>query len=190
MTRRLERKIAERTRRPTRRHHRERSLGEGAGSGAGETNTKAIRADNGIGLELGQLEIFVRRTLGPIDFDNSVGLDDHQFGIAIPAERHASDSELLGDRRLQRREVFAAERSRRGNRCLTDRSTHDLVEEALDPFGENSHLLLLQGDAHDALTVSRLEVELTFAGLADRAGDESLGLLEVEYLACHVPSLS
>ena len=117
-------------------------------------------------------------------------LDDDELGVAVPAERHGADPELLGDRRVERVEVLAAQRRRGRDGCLSAGAADDLVEQRVDALGEDLHLLLLQRHRDHARAVARLKEELPLAGLAHGAGDEPLRLVEEEDLSCHVLTLS
>ena len=95
----------------------------------------------------------------------------------------AADPELLVDGLLERLVVGVAGRQRGAG------AGDDLVEQLLEPVGEDDDLLLLQRHGHDARAVDGLQVEGAFAGRADGAGDESAGAVEEEELPHDASSL-
>ena len=106
-------------------------------------------------------------------------LDDHPTLVAVPAQGDRADPELLDDRLVERLLVADADRGDRRDRGVSTAAAQRLVEEQVDPLGEDRHLLLLQRHAGDPAALAGLEEEGPLSGLADRAGDEPVRLLEV-----------
>ena len=86
-------------------------------------------------------------------------LDDDELGVAVPAERHGADPELLGDRRVERVECPRCPAAPWPGPVPLPGAADDLVEQRVDPLGEDLHLLLLQRDRDDPRAVARLKEE-------------------------------
>ena len=105
-------------------------------------------------------------------------LDDDQTGVGVPAEGDRADAELLDDRLVERVAVAGVDGCHGRDHGVSSAAAERLVEQHLDSLGEHGDLLLLEGDARDPRAISRLEEKRPLAGLADRAGHETLGLVE------------
>ena len=68
---------------------------------------------------------------------------------------------------------------------LGDAALLELVEELVEPLGEDLDLDLLEDDADDLARLAGLEEERPLAGFADRAGNEAVGWVEVEHSSGH-----
>src|SRR5690554_5370719 len=70
-------------------------------------------------------------------------LDDHPVAVAVPGERDRADAEVFGERQVERAVVAQRRRS-----ALRDvgrlGAAQYLVEQFVDPFGEQAHLELLK----------------------------------------------
>src|SRR5205809_508094 len=85
----------------------------------------------------------------------------------------------------------AARSSPAGEPAMPSTADLELVEQDAEPFGENRNLDLLEDDRDDLAGSFRLEEERPVAGLADGAGHEAIGWVEMEESSRHglnVPS--
>lgn len=101
-------------------------------------------------------------------------LDDDLLVVGVPRERHRADLELLLDGLVERAVVDEFGRGDGGHRGLAAAAPQHLVQELLQPFGQQRDLELLQADAGDAAAGARLQVERSVAWPSDGAGDETL----------------
>ena len=102
-------------------------------------------------------------------------LDDDPARLAVPREGDRHDPELDLDGCVERKVVAIC----RG-RLLARGAARHLVEDVVDPVGEDGHLLLLERDRRDRPALAGLEKEDPLTGRPDGARDESLGGVELE----------
>ena len=138
---------------------------EAAGMGHVDPDAKQVRAVLGIVRQLEVVAIIGRR----------LRLDDDRLVSGIPRQGHRADAEELDDRLLEPVVI--------GGRGAV-RGIHG-VEEVAHPLRESGDLDLLEADAHEGPALARLEVEDPLAGLANRAGNEPVGIVEDEEPSRH-----
>ena len=152
---------AERARGPAGRHQRLGTPHEITRLRGTDAHAEQVRT---LWLVVGDLDVISILSFG-------LRLDDHRVPTRVPGERHGADAEEVDHRLLERRCLVASGRSGIGA---------DRIEELVEASRERSDLCLLQGHADDGSALACLEVEGTVAGLADRADDELVGLVEDE----------
>ena len=133
---------------------------------AGRRTTRTLNSSSGVcfGLLAALLEVGF-----------AVGLQEHGLALGVPPERDRVHPELFLDGSLQRVVVGL---QRAGRRVTARRGV--LVQERVDPLGENRQLFLLAGHADQARRVPCLQEKGALAGRSDGASDEPLGALELE----------
>ena len=127
---RLERLVAERARRPPGRHDRRARAWRTHAPAAPVSRTRRHGRARRRGPPRG------RGPRSPRPRATSCASMIEQLGVAVPAQRHRADAELLGDRGVERVEVVAAERRGGRDRRLTAGAAQDLVEQRVDALGE------------------------------------------------------
>src|SRR4051812_41427372 len=153
------------------------SLDECAGDRPGDPDAQDVRT------------VLLVVEVGLLLLGGRAGLDDDPLAVLVPGQRHRPDPELLAKGRVERRGVVQLPRSHRGDWGCPAAAPQDLVEQLLDAFRQHAHLLLLQRDARHAPAGGSLEVEDPLTGLADGAGDEPVGRVELKDLTRHDASL-
>lgn len=104
----------------------------------------------------------------------SLGLDDHRPRFGVPGQGHGTDPEELDHGLLERVLIgFGL------HRCI------DRVEDVVESRGQGGHLRFLEADTDQCPTLSGLQEERAIARLADRSGDETVGVVENEKSSCH-----
>src|SRR5215472_11803664 len=124
--RRVERKPAQRARRPALAHDRQGSLGEGARGRRGDRD--AQYAGRVVRQVLGQR--FERLVAELLRFD------DDPLLLAIPGQRDRADPEVLHQRLLERRVVGERVRGYGGDGGAPAGAPQDLVEQLIEPLSE------------------------------------------------------
>lgn len=102
-------------------------------------------------------------------------LDDDRARSAVPGEGDRHDPELILDWSVEWKVVAVC----RGRLFARGAARH-LVEDVVDPVGEDGHLLLLERDRRDRSALAGLEKEDPLTGRPDGARDETLGGVELE----------
>src|SRR5579862_1336199 len=175
---RIERVAAQRARRTARPDDPERPLDERPGGVSGEAHPQEVGPVLVVVLELQGLRL---RLLGGLAGPLGPRLDEDPLGLAVPAQRQRAGPECLVERLVERTDIGID----RGRRVLDDPMLVELDEEPTEPLGEDRDLGLLEDHADHAPTVAGLQEERPVAGLADRAGRETIGALEDEEAAGH-----
>ena len=67
-----------------------------------------------------------------------------RWRLDLPGQAHRADPELLLDRGVQRLVVLGVGRGQRGHRGVAAAAAQHLVEQLVDPLGEDRDLRLLQ----------------------------------------------
>jgi hypothetical protein len=130
-----------------------------------DPHAQQVRSLVGIVRQLGILAVLGR----------GLCLDNDRLASCVPGQRHGTYPEELHDRLLERDGVSVRGRLRRVDR----------IEQEVQALGQGRDLHLLDADADEGTALSRLEVELPRARLADGAGNESVGVVEDEEPSCH-----
>src|SRR3954452_20953264 len=147
----VQRAVAEGAGRPSRGHYGERPLREGTRRGAGHAD-----AQDGA-LELLRVRLVLLVLVDGDAFGEA--LHHHAAGVRVPGEAHRAHPELLLDGDVEGVVVLGVDgRDRRDGSGAAADPQH-LVEQLLDPLGEDGHLGLLQRDARHLGAAAGLEEE-------------------------------
>ena len=92
----------------------------------------------------------------------------------VPGDGHGADAEFLVDRRIQGIGIPRLDRCRRYVDVACTSPQH-LVKHPIQVFGQHRDLLLLAGNAGDAIPLPGLQKERPFTGLTNCPCHESIG---------------